>query len=111
MKEQKWKNHHDKNMAKLLAIPRYADLLQDLNDKDEDNRGRALVTTQYGWKVEMAKWCIDVREAEQHELDAKFDNGDNNFSVEALTVDSTCLKVTKWKPTTLATLFGEALKH
>jgi hypothetical protein len=68
------------------------------------------VTSQDGWRVETAKWCIDAREAQQQELDAKFDNEDSHFSVEAPTADSTRLKVTKWKPTTLATLFGEAPK-
>ena len=48
------KNH--RSTAALLAVPRYSDLLEDIDEEDETERGRALVTSEAGWRTEMAKW-------------------------------------------------------
>ncbi|KAJ7258428.1 ribonuclease H-like domain-containing protein, partial [Mycena haematopus] len=59
------KNH--KSVEKLLAVPRYRDLLEDQDDEDEGERGRALVSSTIGWRIEMAKWIADARAAEDAE--------------------------------------------
>ncbi|KAJ6622834.1 ribonuclease H-like domain-containing protein, partial [Mycena sp. CBHHK59/15] len=48
------KNH--KSTATLLSVPRYRDLLEDQDDEDLSERGRALVSSPDGWRVQMAKW-------------------------------------------------------
>ncbi|KAF5346601.1 hypothetical protein D9758_013487 [Tetrapyrgos nigripes] len=61
------KNHRESSVAKLLAVPRYSDLLEDLHDEDETERGRALVNSVESWRIEMAKWITEAREAEWQE--------------------------------------------
>jgi len=50
----KRKNHNSTGIN-LLAVPRYSDLLEDM-DAEESDRGRALVTMEASWRTEMAKW-------------------------------------------------------
>ena len=60
----KRKNHDGAKVADILAVPRYADLLEeDANASDkEDGELRPqqrLVKTREGWRKEMAKWVQD----------------------------------------------------
>ncbi|KAJ6546601.1 hypothetical protein B0H10DRAFT_2384429 [Mycena sp. CBHHK59/15] len=61
------KNH--KSTATLLSVPRYQDLLGDQDDEDPTERGRALVSSVVGWRMQMAKWIGDARAAEQEETE------------------------------------------
>ena len=45
----------------LLEAPRYADLLADQDDEDESEHGRLVVTSEAGWRTEMARWIREVR--------------------------------------------------
>jgi hypothetical protein len=54
-------------VEKLLAVPRYRDLLDDQDNEDERGHGRALVSSSVGWRTEMAEWISDVRAAEDAE--------------------------------------------
>ena len=53
----------------LLAVPQYSDLLEDQYHEDERERGRVLVSSASGWRIEMAKWIAEAREAELEESD------------------------------------------
>ena len=70
-------DHYDEGLAKncgkcanhkstctLLEVPRYSDLLDDQDDKDETERGRLLVNSAKGFRTEMAKWITASRAAE-----------------------------------------------
>lgn len=59
----KQQNHEQNQVAKLLKVPRYADLLEDDNDIDMNGDGEelsesqsVLVRSHEGWRKEMAKW-------------------------------------------------------
>ena len=73
----KCKNHKSMGIN-LLAVPRYSDLLDDINAEDESEHGRALVTSEAGWRTEMAKWIGDARSAEEAEDGS--DSDDKNLT-------------------------------
>ncbi|KAJ6460569.1 ribonuclease H-like domain-containing protein, partial [Mycena sanguinolenta] len=62
---EKRKNH--KSVEKLLAVPRYRDLLEEHDGDDESRRGSGLVSSAIGWRVEMAKWIAEVRVADEED--------------------------------------------
>jgi hypothetical protein len=99
-------------VEKLLAVPRYRDLLDDQENEDESERGRALVLLSAGWRTEMAKWISDVRVAEDAEHSD--DDSDDDTPVAGSSTASTSRlprpKSRKWVKTTLAVLFGGASK-
>jgi hypothetical protein len=47
-------------MDTLLAVPQYSDLLDDQDHEDESERGRLLVSSRQGWRMEMAKWITEA---------------------------------------------------
>ena len=69
----KRKNHNSTGIN-LLAVPRYNDLLEDMDAEDESDRGRALVTTEASWRMEMAKWIGEARAEEVAEYEAESEN-------------------------------------
>jgi len=91
-----------KSTETLLAVPRYSDLLEDQYHEDESERGRALVSSAGGWRAEMAKWISEAREAELEESD------DDTERADVVANDRQRRNTTawKWKPLTLALLFG-----
>lgn len=72
----KRKNHKSTGIN-LLAVPRYSDLLEDMDAEDESERGRALVTSEASWRTEMAKWIGEARAAEEAEDDGSPADSDN----------------------------------
>ena len=59
----KQQNHEQNQVAELLKVPWYADLLEDNNDIDMNGDGEELSESQSvlvksceGWRKEMAKW-------------------------------------------------------
>lgn len=86
---------HD-STATLLAVPRYCDLLGDLDAEDETERGRMLVNSADGWRTEMAKWIGATREADKAER-LEYDDD---------CADDAGARAAAWKPITLAKLFG-----
>ncbi|KAJ7903010.1 hypothetical protein B0H13DRAFT_2335363 [Mycena leptocephala] len=90
LKPRKPRNNR-KSTANLLSVPRYRDLLDDQQDEDPSERGRALVSSPTGWRTIMAKWIGDAREAEPIEMRLPH-------------VSST------WTPMKLVVIFGEATK-
>ncbi|KAJ6596587.1 hypothetical protein B0H10DRAFT_2441868 [Mycena sp. CBHHK59/15] len=96
----KARNNH-KSTATLLSVPRYRDLLEDQDDEDSTERGRALVTSVEGWRTEVAKWIGDTRAAERMETELVSEGEANDeFSSRLPT------RVPAWKPMTLQVLFG-----
>jgi hypothetical protein len=110
------KNH--KSTAELLTVPRYRDLLEDQEAEDPSERGRVLVSSASGWRVQMAKWIGDSKEAEAAEQVEAAEKalrktlGDLNSNSESDDEEDTprLPKKPMWKPITLAVLFGEAEK-
>ena len=89
-----------KSVETLLAVPCYSDLLDDQDDEDESERGRLLVSSSEGWHTEMAKWIGEARAAELAE-----DSSDEGEMEESVVNDRNS-RILKWKPITLAVLFG-----
>ncbi|THU86705.1 hypothetical protein K435DRAFT_804898 [Dendrothele bispora CBS 962.96] len=56
--------HKPQDVGDLLNVPRYSDLLDDIDHEDESERGRLLVTNPEGWRTEMARWIGEARQAE-----------------------------------------------
>ncbi|KAJ7437955.1 hypothetical protein FB451DRAFT_1450101, partial [Mycena latifolia] len=102
---EKRKNH--KSVDKLLAVPRYRDLLADQDDEDESERGRLLVSSKIGWRSEMAKWISDAQAAEAAEAD---DDPDSEAEAPEPTPRLPRAKAKKWVKMTLAVLFGDVAK-
>ncbi|KAF8190313.1 ribonuclease H-like domain-containing protein [Mycena galopus ATCC 62051] len=105
---QKRKNH--KSVEKLLAVPHYRDLLEDQDAEDEDERGRALVGSTIGWRIEMAKWIADARAVEEADNSESEDKVESPTPISASTSRLRREKSAKWAKTTLAVLFGGAPK-
>ncbi|KAJ6608573.1 hypothetical protein B0H10DRAFT_1955343 [Mycena sp. CBHHK59/15] len=87
------KNH--KSTANLLAVPRYRDLLDDQDDEDPSERGRALVSSR---GTQTAK-CIADTKAEEPEPD---EEADSTPRIPA--------RLPAWPKMTLRVLFGGAEK-
>ncbi|KAJ6539904.1 ribonuclease H-like domain-containing protein [Mycena sp. CBHHK59/15] len=104
LKPRQARNNH-KSTATLLSVPRYRDLLEDQDDEDSTERGRALVTSAEGWRTEVAKWIGDARAAERMETELVSEGEANDeFSSRLPT------RVPAWKPMMLQVLFGGAEK-
>ncbi|KAJ6607227.1 ribonuclease H-like domain-containing protein [Mycena sp. CBHHK59/15] len=98
-----WKpRQNHKSTATLLSVPRYQDLLGDQDDEDPDERGCALVSSEEGWRTQMAKWIGDARAAER-------DEQDDTANVPEETAPLVPNRIPAWKPLTLKVLFGEAM--
>ncbi|KAJ7104747.1 ribonuclease H-like domain-containing protein, partial [Mycena epipterygia] len=95
------KNH--KSTANLLSVPRYRDLLDDQDDEDPSERGRALISSPEGWRTEMAKGIGDARAAQR--ADEEVDAEDNTNETSAPPPQKSA-----WKSLTLQKLFGGAEK-
>jgi hypothetical protein len=108
-------NH--KSIKNLLDCPMYANLLQDLSDEDETERGRSLVQSQEGWQLEMARWILAAQEADK--IRREVDSEDEVTSVEPVPTPSSTAtprlirnhNPKKWQPITLAKLFGKSDKE
>jgi hypothetical protein len=96
------RNNHA-STSTLLDVPTHPDLLGDQNEDDESERGRLLVSSPAGWRVEMAQWIAKVREAEAAE-----DLEERDAALQ--TIESRHRSSVKWKPITLDNLFG-GTKH
>lgn len=98
-KDRSKRRNHDSH-KKLLAVPRYADLLEDIANEDETECGRALISTPEGWQTTMAKWVFDAQEAERQELE----DADSDDDFADLALPST--RPSKPYSNTLKNLFG-----
>jgi hypothetical protein len=98
---KKWKNHEENKVAELLKVPRYADVLEDSVDMDEDGEGSesrpqlALVKSREGWRKEMGRW---VQEEQGR-------SGDPDKNEELLNIAYGC-QCSKWLPRSLELLFA-----
>ncbi|KAF8188283.1 ribonuclease H-like domain-containing protein [Mycena galopus ATCC 62051] len=101
---EKRKNH--KSVAKLLAVPRYRDLIEDQDHADDGTRGSNLVSSRIQWRVEMNKWISDTRAAEFEDEDT---DGEEEPNL-ALNPARAPPKIKNWTKTTLAVLFGGVVK-
>ena len=68
-----------------------------MNAEDESEQGWALVTSEAGWRTEMAKWIGDAWSVEEAEDESDSDN--ENFA-------TLHIQVSQLKSMTLTTLFG-----
>ena len=91
------KNH--KSVEALLAVPRYADLLADQDDEDETEQGRLLVTSEAGWRTEMARWIGEVRRIDEE------NDSDSDGDLDELLPVRACVKMP------LKVLFGRQEKR
>src|ERR1700720_4661324 len=96
------RKNHKSTGVNLLAVPRYSDLLEDMDAEDDSERGRALVTSEASWRTEMAKWIGDARAAEEAEDDADSDHE---------TLATPRVRLPRSKSITLATLFGGKVRQ
>ena len=94
----KRQNHDSERIANLLAVPRYADIVED-NDSVEEERGRSnLVKSHGGWRNEMKKWI---------EQEGRNSLGDDSEDDDTLANAMYGQKRSKWLPRSLDLLFGE----
>lgn len=98
MKDRKVRQNH-KAVETLLKVPRYGNLLQDQADEDPSERGRALVSSPDGWRVEMARWISEAQEAAAEEIEDE----DAEETAEPM---GPVRRPRKWQSMTLEKLFG-----
>jgi hypothetical protein len=98
---EKRKNHSEDRVDGLLAVPRYADVLDGVGCEDSDPAGveSFLVTSRRSWRREMTKWREDERENDEIE--------DDEHHAQALNGQ----RGRRWLPCSLATLFGGNVKR
>ncbi|KAF5387115.1 hypothetical protein D9615_001638 [Tricholomella constricta] len=94
----KRQNHDQRKVAELLAVPRYADLLEEDDNSSEDNepaerRRSGLIKSREAWQGEMAKWIQDEQ--------AQSDDDDDEVANAAYGK-----KRSKWLPRSLNMLFA-----
>ncbi|KAJ6610634.1 ribonuclease H-like domain-containing protein [Mycena sp. CBHHK59/15] len=104
-KERKGRKNH-KSIASLLSVPRYRDLLEDQDDKDPSERGRALVSSAKDWRSQTAKWVADAQAAEREELDESDSEDDADDGLAPPLPN----RLPAWKSMTLQVSFGGAQK-
>jgi hypothetical protein len=94
----KRQNNDSERIAKLLAVPRYADILED-NDSVEEERGQSKLVKSHGvWRTEMKKWI---------EQEARNSWADDDSEDDTLANAMYGQKRSKWLPRSLDLLFGE----
>ncbi|KAJ7105348.1 ribonuclease H-like domain-containing protein, partial [Mycena epipterygia] len=93
------KNH--KSLDTLLSVPRYRDLLEDQDDEDPSERGRALVSSPESWRTQLAKWIAAHSNSDSEPEEERNDEDINPVPPRRLPT---------WKPMTLQVLFGGAEK-
>ncbi|KAF9060875.1 hypothetical protein BDP27DRAFT_1370138 [Rhodocollybia butyracea] len=107
LKEQgQRQNHKPDARENLLAVPRYSDLLEGMNDKDGTKHGHALVSTAEGWRTTMPKWVFDAQEAEREELEGELE--DDELPINILPLQPSVPSMTRTSrpfSSTLAKLF------
>ncbi|KAJ7042281.1 hypothetical protein C8F04DRAFT_1295245 [Mycena alexandri] len=101
---QKRKNH--KSAETLLCVPRYRDLLENQADKGEGEWGGAFITSTAEWRVELAEWIAETREAEEDEEESEAEEASDAESPP--TASTSGSKSQKWRKTSLSVLFGGA---
>jgi hypothetical protein len=94
----KRKNHDDTNVADLLTVPRYADLLEEDTHSADGVEGSSkpqsgLVKSRDGWREEMAKW---VQEERAHTDSDDEELGNATYGRQR----------SRWLPKSLELLFG-----
>jgi hypothetical protein len=97
----KRKNHDEASITDLLAVPRYADLLEEEahTSGEEDGlskRRSALIKTRKGWRKEMSKWVQEER--------VRSDDSDSDG--EEMGNATYGRQRSKWLPRSLELLFG-----
>ncbi|KAJ7605659.1 ribonuclease H-like domain-containing protein [Roridomyces roridus] len=108
------RNNHS-NTSSLLDVPRYGDLLEDQDAEDEADRGRALVSAERSWRVEMAAWISDRRraaaeaevdqpEVDEPEVDSP-EESDDEDEEDGLSPPARLPRLQTWPKYTLQTLF------
>ncbi|KAG6888520.1 hypothetical protein C0992_008318 [Termitomyces sp. T32_za158] len=96
---EKRQNHKQKKAAELLAVPRYADLVEEGGDDGDEKDGTgesksSLVKSSQGWRKEMAKWVCKEQQQSNNELD------------DGLLDTVYGRQRSKWLPRSLDLLFG-----
>jgi len=93
-----------KSIETLLSVPRYRDLLEDQDDEDPSERGRALVSSPDTWQTQVAKWIGDARAAERADNLADASSTDNEVSGNDEIISRIPNWLPVWKLTTLQVL-------
>ena len=93
----KRRNHSEDHISALLAVPRYADVLECGEDSEDEGEGETqgskskLVNSARSWRRVMEKWIEKEREMSEDESD---------------TITGTERQSKPWLPRSLALLFG-----
>ncbi|KAF8209248.1 ribonuclease H-like domain-containing protein [Mycena galopus ATCC 62051] len=96
---EKRKNHDDARVAELVAVPQYADIIDNGDESEEEGVGsRGLVNSRGAWRKVHAKWVVEARLAEM-DIDAESESTD-------VLEPPAPLGTQKWLPCTLEKLFG-----
>ncbi|KAJ7774329.1 hypothetical protein DFH07DRAFT_767496 [Mycena maculata] len=94
---QKRKNHDDSRVAELIAVPQYADALDNTEDSDEEaeHNSSHLINSRGAWRRAYASWMVKAREEEMEaEAQAKIPQ------------PPAPERPSKWLPCPLSKLFG-----
>ncbi|KAJ7206663.1 ribonuclease H-like domain-containing protein [Mycena pura] len=94
------KNHDDSRVAELIAVPKYADILENEDPADDNTAERVssrLVNSRAAWRKLFTSWAVSAR---QEEMEAEEDEEES-----AMTVPHTASRK-KWLPRSLSLLFG-----
>ena len=97
----KRQNHKKTKVAELLAVPSYADLLDDLEDGDASDKEAIIqaqprtlcVKSRTAWRREMAKWVQEEQDQSEHDSE---NFADTMYGCQR----------SKWLPRSLDLLFG-----
>ena len=98
--------HEDSRVAELLAVPRYADVIEGVHadpalqaDAEPSRRQPTLITSKTAWREVMAVWAREQQESEALAAEA---GGEWTPTVSG--------SGSRWLPRSLELLFGESKK-
>lgn len=107
---QKRQNHKAARVSELLAVPRYADIVEDeaadLDGDDDEHPGSSrpsgLIKSREKWRQELAKWIHDER-AQESDTDDEQEERTGTFDIPQ---NQPRRGGAKWLPRSLDLLFG-----
>ncbi|KAJ6591339.1 hypothetical protein B0H10DRAFT_2197531 [Mycena sp. CBHHK59/15] len=108
------KNHDESRVAGLIAVPQYADILENDSDSDEEPAERVslwLVNSGAAWRKVYTSWAVAARlvEMETDELERNSDDESDTGPSQSVPEPPAPTRAGRWLPCPFSRLFGSVI--
>ncbi|KAJ6579756.1 hypothetical protein B0H10DRAFT_2235655 [Mycena sp. CBHHK59/15] len=105
------KNHDESRVAGLIAVPQYADILENESESEDEAEERVssrLVNSRAAWRKVYTSWAVEARlaEMEAEESDRNSDDELNSGSARPVAEPPAPARPGRWLPCPFSRLFG-----